>query len=135
MFARDLADGVADIARIKAKILLVAPRLDFRTLDHDLGQGPIQQLRVVHVGAADGDRQRDSMAVDQQAALASFFSPGRSGSGLRTRLPAELFPSFRLLTATAKLCRAYRHTRPARPARASQKSRPDTSSENADAPR
>ncbi len=135
MPAGDPADWVADIAGIQTEILLVVPSRDFRTLHHDPSQCPIQKLGVVHVGAADDDRQRESMAVDQQAAFASFFSPGRSGSGLHTGLPEELFPSPRRLPATARLCRACRHTRPVRPARASGKIPPRASSENTDAPR
>ena len=51
----DLANWIADIARIQTQILLAVQR-SLRTLDHDLGQSSIQKLRVVDVGAADGDR-------------------------------------------------------------------------------
>ena len=85
MFAGDLADRIAYVASIQAEILLVFPPRNFRTPDGDLSQRPIQQLGVVEVGAADGDRQRDSTAVDKQAAFAPFFSPGRSGSDLYIR--------------------------------------------------
>jgi len=85
MLASDFASWIADIAGIEAEILLVAPRRNFRTLDHDLSQSSIQKLRVVHVGAADGDRQREPTAVDQQAAFAPIFSPGRSGSDQHIR--------------------------------------------------
>ena len=85
MLAGDFADRIAHVSSIETEILVVFPSRNFRALDHDLCQGPIQQLGVVEVGAADGDRQWDSTAVDQQAAFASFFSPGRSGSDQHIR--------------------------------------------------
>ena len=133
MLACDLADRIAYVAGIQAEILLTTPR-GLRTRDRDLSQGSIQKLRVVHVGAADGDRQRDSTPVDEQTALAPFFSPCRSGSDLRTGLPAELFPSPRRPPATARQCHACRHTRPARPPRASEKIPPCARSESTYAP-
>lgn len=75
VLAGDLADRIAYVTSIQAEILLVFPSCDFRSLNDDLSQRPIQQLGVVKICAADGDRQRESTAVDQQAALASFFSP------------------------------------------------------------
>ncbi len=85
MFAGDLADRKAYVASIQAEILLVFPPRNFRSRDGDLSQRPIQQLGVVQIGAADGDRQRESTAVDQQAAFAPFFFPGRSGSDRHIR--------------------------------------------------
>ena len=85
MLAGYLADRIADVSGIQAEILLVFPVGDFRTLDHDPCQSLVQKLGVVQVGAADGDGQRESMAFDQQAAFASFFSPCRSGSDRHTR--------------------------------------------------
>src|ERR1035438_4257935 len=85
MLAGDLADRIAHVAGIQAEILVVFPSRNFRTLDDDLIQGLIEQLGVVEIGAADGDRQREPTAVDQQTALASFFSPGRSGSDQHIR--------------------------------------------------
>jgi len=79
MLAGDLADRIAHVAGIQAEILLIFPPRNFRTLDGHLSQRPIQQFGVVEVGAADGDRQREPTAVDQQTALAPFFSPGRLG--------------------------------------------------------
>lgn len=73
MLAGDLADRIARVASIQAGILLGFPPRDFRTLEHNLSQRPIQQLGVVKICATDGDRQREPMAIDQQAALASFF--------------------------------------------------------------
>ena len=84
MFAGDPANRIAHVAGIQAEILLIFPPRNFRTLDGHLSQRRIQQLGVVEVGAADGDRQRDPTTVDQQTAFAPFFS-GRSGSGLRIR--------------------------------------------------
>ena len=85
MLAGDLADRIAHVAGIQAEILVAFPSRNLRALDDDLSQGPIQQLGVVEVGAADGDRQRESTAVDQQTAFAPFFSPGRWGSGQHIR--------------------------------------------------
>ena len=89
MFAGDFAHRIVHITCIQTEMLLTTPR-GLRTRDRDLSQGSIQKLRVVHVGAAAGDRQRDSTPVDEQTALAPLFFPCRSGSDLRTRLPAEL---------------------------------------------
>ena len=44
MLAGDLADRIAHVAGIQAKILLIFPPRNFRTLDGDLSQRPIQQL-------------------------------------------------------------------------------------------
>jgi hypothetical protein len=85
MLAGDLADRIARLARIQAEILVVFPSCNFRTLNDDLSQSPIQQLGVMEVGAADGDRQREPTAVDQQTAFAPPFFPGRSGLGRRIR--------------------------------------------------
>jgi len=85
MLACDPADRIAHVAGIQAEILVVFPSRNFRALDDDLSQGPIQQFGVVEIGAADGDRQREPTAVDQQTAFAPFFSPGRSGSDQHIR--------------------------------------------------
>lgn len=85
MLAGDLADRIAHVAGIQAEILLIFPARNFRPRDGYLSQRLIQQLGVVEICAADGDRQREPTAVDQQAAFASFFSPGRSGSGRHIR--------------------------------------------------
>ena len=85
MLGGNLADRIAHVAGIQAEILVVFPARNLRALDDDVSQGPIQQLGVVEVGAADGDRQRESTAVDQQAAFAPFFFPGRSGSDQHIR--------------------------------------------------
>jgi hypothetical protein len=42
MLARDLADRIAYVASVQAKILLVFPTRDFRTFDDDPGQRRIQ---------------------------------------------------------------------------------------------
>lgn len=76
MFPGDLADRIAHVACIKAEILVVFPPSDFRTRNGDLCQRPIQQLGVVKICAADGDRQREPTAVHQQTAFAPFFSRG-----------------------------------------------------------
>ena len=85
MLTGDLADRIAHIASIQAEILLIFPPRNFRARDGYLSQRPIQQLGVVEVGAADGERQRDSTAGDQQAAFAPLFFPGRSDSDQRIR--------------------------------------------------
>jgi len=85
MLAGNLAGRIAHVAGIQAEILVVFPSCNFRAPDDDLSQGPIQQLGVVEVGAADGDRQREPTAVDQQTAFAPFFFPGRSGSDQHIR--------------------------------------------------
>ena len=55
VLAGDLVDRVAHVAGVQAEILLGFPSRDLRPLDDDLSQGPVQQLGVVEVGAADGD--------------------------------------------------------------------------------
>ena len=85
MPARDLADRIAYVVSVQAKILLVFPTRDFSTFDDDPGQRRIQWFEVVKIYAAHGDRQRDPTGVHQQAALASFFPPCRSGSDRRIR--------------------------------------------------
>jgi hypothetical protein len=135
MLAGDPADRIAHVASIQAEILLIFPPRNFRALDGHLSQRPVQQLGVVEIGAAHGDRQRGSTAVDQQTAFAPLFFPGRSGSDRRIRLPAALCPWLHPLIATARRCRASRRIRPGQPATVSGKSPPCTSSESIDAPR
>lgn len=133
MPAGDLADRIAHVSSVQAEILLIFPPRNVRTPDGYLSQRPIQQFGVVEIGAADGDRQRGSTAVDQQAAFAPFFFPGRSGSDQRIRLQAALCPWLRQLPATARRCRAFRHTRPSQSATVSGKNQPYASSESVDA--
>lgn len=63
MLVGNLAGRISHVAGIQAEILLVFPPRNLRTLNDDLNQRLIQQLGVVKIGAADGDRQRGSTAV------------------------------------------------------------------------
>ena len=52
-----------------------------RAIDDDLIQCRFQKFHIMHLRACGDYRQRDSIRVDEQAALGSFFSPDPWGSG------------------------------------------------------
>ncbi len=89
MLEGDLADRVAHVASVQTEILFGLPTRDLSSLDDDLSQGPVQQLGVVEVGAADSDRQRDDMGLRPAPALRWYCRPGcrlRAGTSGSTLL-------------------------------------------------
>ena len=81
-FPGGLRAGLSHVAGIGAEMLLASARR--WTLHHDGVEGRGQELGVMPVGSRDDERQRDAIAVGEQAALAPFFFPCRSDWDLCT---------------------------------------------------
>ena len=81
---------LARVSLIRAQVLL-DPRPPARALHHQVSQGWTQQLNVVTVSSADDERQRDSILVDEEAALGPIFFP--DPSGWAPPLPSPVAPS------------------------------------------
>ena len=90
---------------------------DFWAHDHNAVQSDRQQFDIMPVGPADDKGQRDASPVDQQAALAAFFSPDPWGL-LPPPLPAPavLCLASHQCFATPRQSPPFHHTRPNRPA-------------------
>jgi len=74
---------LAGVPFIPAEVL--ARRLRGRAGDHDAVQRGHEEHHVMALGPAHDEGQRDSIPVDEEAALGPFFSPDPSGSARRLR--------------------------------------------------
>ena len=83
-----------------------------RPLRHYLIQCCFQKLHIVHLCPAGDYRQRDSISVDQQAALGPIFFPDPWGSAPQILVLMEPLPWPRLRFATPKLPPPSRRTPP-----------------------
>ena len=105
----------APVAFVNAEVLrLILGR--FGPPNHDRVQRLGQELHVVPIGPGDDKRERGATAVHQQAALGSFFSPGRSGCSPPPLAPKELCLACRPGFAIPKRCLPSRRTPPTPPA-------------------
>ena len=83
-----LVRRVTRVPFITAEVLALLCRWGAR--DNHLGQRGHEERHVMPVSPAHGEGQRDSIPVDEEAALRAFFSPGPSGSARRLRERAAL---------------------------------------------
>jgi len=117
----DLADRIAHVAGIQTEILVVFP-----SVPQGVGRPPEPESDPAAWsrgdGAADGDRQRDSTAVDSKLRLRPFFSPS-VGFRPTHSVASGALPMAHRLTATARRCRASAYSA-SQPATASGRSQP-----------
>lgn len=85
-FLNGLLSRLAGITCISTEMLLWG-FLGLRTFRHDLIQCRFQEFHVMHLGPAGDYRQRDSIPVDEQTALAPFFFPDLWGSDRQFLVP------------------------------------------------
>ena len=112
--AHDCPRLLAVVARIGAEILAHLP-----PRPHHPGGEDILDLRhVMPVGSGHDYRQRETIPVDQDVPLCSFFFPCRSGWGPRPRWRAEPFPGSRQCSASSTQSPPSHHIRPGPSARA-----------------
>jgi len=76
-----LVRWLARVAFIPAEVLALLLRWGAR--DDHLGQRGHEQRHVMPLSPAHDEGQRDSIPVDEEAALRAFFSPGPLGSARR----------------------------------------------------
>ena len=118
--------GEADVGGVGAECLDL-PVARIRPGTDDSSQGGAQQIAVMPVGPADGERQRDATGVHQKTALAPIFSLYRWSWVPRILAPAVLCSWPHPRSANAKRCPPFRRTRPGRPSISSGKSLPAAS--------
>src|ERR1035441_1821325 len=121
--------GEADVGGVGAERLDL-PVARIRPGTDDSSQGGAQQIAVMPVGPADGERQRDATGVHQKTALAPIFSLYRWSWVPRILAPAVLCSWPHPRSANAKRCPPFRRTRPGRPSISSGKSLPAAAAAN-----
>ena len=73
---------LARVPLVRAEVLAHPPRRGAR--DDEAIQCGLKVHHVMPLGPAHDEGQRDSIPVDEEAALGPFFSPGPSGSARRS---------------------------------------------------
>jgi len=84
-----LLSGLASIPFVSAQMLFWG-HIRFGTFCHDLIERRLQEFHVVNLSTAHDYRQRDSIRVDEQAALAPFCFPDLWGLDRRPLAPKAL---------------------------------------------